>query len=294
MLEFLYEQGGGRLDQFIELGSFIEDNGLDIQTGYALIRAAAESKLVNDASSLSVPCGALTLPGVDAVRRRRREAPAARRRALYAALLRRLHEQEEAGANMPVVSPALLEGGPFRPGVTDSEVDRAAAYLVDNDLIRGIPVAEKAGPVRASVTSKGLDCLDNYGGDVTAYLERGRRGGGGTTIGTVTVHNSSGNVAIAGDATQHVTTEVDLAALARIIQALLDGLPRYQLPPEAAAGEALREAQRELESPNPDPGRIRSAISRVGAALAKVAAEAWPALTVELVFAAARASGVPV
>ena len=49
------------------------------------------------------------------------------------------------------------------------EVDRASAWLYRNALISGITVMQAEGPVRVFLTDDGVDCVENYDGDVARF-----------------------------------------------------------------------------------------------------------------------------
>lgn len=71
---------------------------------------------------------------------------------------------------------AMHEGSRF----TATEIQYAAEYLAAKGLIEGPEVAEIRGPVAAEITSDGMDCVVDWGGDLSAYLRR-QYGSGSTS-----------------------------------------------------------------------------------------------------------------
>ncbi|TKS98688.1 hypothetical protein [Streptomyces lasalocidi] len=123
------------------------------------------------------------------------------------------------GEPMPSVLDVLLdERFAMDQGVrfTDAEIDRAAAHLEQHALINsGGTFDQKIGPVVAEITVAGEDCVENYNGDVSAYVHQKHSG-------AVTFHiaTNTGNIAANSTAvTQHSVTQ-DAAGPAKILAAV--------------------------------------------------------------------------
>ena len=292
-LDWLYTQSGGKTSESVDVGPFITEVGIDPGTAYDLVRDGADRGLMRDDSTFDSPCAALTLDGVQAAeeRYRRRAEPTKRAAAGRAGLLRWLYDQQLAGVYMPVVADVLDTTLAVFVGerLTAFEIDRAAKYLTDKGLIKGVTVAEYDGPVRASLTSDGLDCIENYGGDVAGSLDD-RAGRAGTQTYNIGTFNNTGAVALGGgDAHQQVTD--DAAMVVAFTQALLRQLGALPMDKDhrLAIQTAVEELRHELDQPDPEGGRISRALSRV---VGYITDAGKPALTA-LLLALAQQHGLP-
>ncbi|MFP8888060.1 hypothetical protein [Streptomyces mangrovi] len=148
-------------------------------------------------------------------------------------------QQRASGGPMPNVLGVLSDDEfAMDQGVrfTEDEIDRASAHLEQHGLIKGGgTIDEKAGPVLAEITAPGEDCVENYNGDVSAYI-RQRNGG------TVTFHiaTNMGNIAANSTGfTQNAVTQAS-SAPAQILAAV--SLIRQLAPaltPDAGEQQAL-------------------------------------------------------
>jgi hypothetical protein len=290
-VDWLYEQGGMNTSDSVQIEPFMAETGIDLQTAFNLVRDAAERHLVLNRRAMSSPSAVLTPAGVRVAQERQhmRTDPALRAAAARTGLLRWLYEQEHIEVHTPIVAGILDSGHATFAGarLTAAEIDRAAQYLHEKKLIRGIPTAETRGPVGASLTTEGVDCVEQHGGNVTDYLNQRDRASNTFNIGTF---NNAGATAFGGDANQHITSGVDPAAMASFVQTLLPELPKLPLDNDGQAGswDALREAQQELARPEPDQGRISAAFQKF---VGYISDAGKPALTALLV-ALARQQGL--
>ncbi|MFV2022889.1 hypothetical protein [Micromonospora sp. LOL_023] len=148
--------------------------------------------------------------------------------------------------------------------MTEDDIDRAAAYLHEQDFIKGVRTAQTRGPVRVELTSKGEDCVEQYGGNVTAYKQGGQGRGDTATFNFGPIINN-GTMAVASEGfTQNTTVGVDQAGVAKLVQTLLDGLDKLQLTDEArtSARAELEAVQQEVQQPQPNTGRVTAGIGR--------------------------------
>lgn len=172
---------------------------------------------------------------------------------------------------------ALWEGTRF----SDVEIQDAAEYLSDKRLIDGVSVDQLRGPVRAEITSEGIDCVTDWESNVSQYL-RDQRGDGPTNYHGPVIHgNAHGGQWAWGnrDVTQsqsNQTVAPGFEPLAEAIATILKQLPAFGLNPddqqdiEAAANEVLAEVQQ----PNPEPRRVRRVLAALKGFLMPLALDA--------------------
>lgn len=172
-------------------------------------------------------------------------------------------QQRGPGEPMPNVMDVLLEDGlSVDQGVrfTESEIDRASAYLEDHGLIKGGGTLDQmAGPVLAEITPAGEDCVEGYSGDVGAYIRRRDNG-------PVTFHIAANNGNIAANSTgvtQNAATQAafdpaQILAAVRLIRQLTPALS-----PEAGEQQALLAQTRELQTAAEAPAPDRVAARRI-------------------------------
>ena len=98
--------------------------------------------------------------------------PALRARACRSGLLNWFYRQRIAQVHMPITGEFGQDDGSRWEGVrfTDIEIQDAAEYLSDNGLINGVSVDQLRGPVRAEITTDGIDCATDWEGNVADYL----------------------------------------------------------------------------------------------------------------------------
>ncbi|MEV0568020.1 hypothetical protein [Dactylosporangium sp. NPDC050588] len=262
-LDWIYTKSQGRSDVSVGLTEFMTETGTDLGTAMGIVSYCASQGLIQNVSGMGNPAARLTGHGIREVQQRRARAsdPVLRVRAARNALLRWLYEQHLTSVNMAFVSKftesayAQHEGSPF----TLAEIGRAAAYLVEKDLIKGVSAYGATGPIRANITPLGMDCIEN-GENVSDFV--GNRGGSNPTfnvsVGTI---NSSGALVMSGtNFTQQVTVGTDPAALANFARTLLENIDRIPLSNETA-GEA-RSALQEASSPDATPEQVSGAFQR--------------------------------
>jgi hypothetical protein len=194
----------------------------------------------------------------------RRTDPALRNVAARNTLLRWLYEQDSQGMRYPLISNILLTDYANFEGdrLTADEFNQAAEYLKQKGLIKGASSAYSQAPARPRITDMGQDCVEHYGGDVREFLRSQAQTGPSITNNIGTVHNSGAMAIGSTDVTQHVTGNIDPAAMAAFVQVLLKELPHLQLPDEDKARSELQAIQHEATQPNPARGRITAALGR--------------------------------
>ncbi|MGW3852881.1 hypothetical protein [Streptomyces fagopyri] len=263
LVEWVYEQAGENPLADVSILPFAHERGMTDQQAYELLRYS-ESKALLDGSqsTLGDARARLTSYGLEEVedRLRRRSSPAARSAAARRALLVWLWHRKHDGTDFPVIDSILDSDDALFEGdrLTLAEIDRAAAYLDSKALIRGAKVDQREGPVRAEITSEGLDCVEHYDGDISAYE---RRNSTGNT--TFNIGENTGNIAAnSRDFTMNATTNkdgIDPAAVVMLARALRQAAPALDLPEEDALEFTQLATRLETEAANgsPDSSRLQ-------------------------------------
>ncbi|MFG2058955.1 hypothetical protein ACGFI9_33525 [Micromonospora sp. NPDC048930] len=287
LMDWVYDKANGVSTESVPIMEFAESVGLDLDGAFTLLWYCRDEGLLSDqGTGMGNPCAVLTAYGIANVRerRRRRADPALRARACRSALLSWFYRQQIAQVHMPITGKfgqdddSLWEGTRF----SDVEIQHAAEYLSDKRLIKGVRVAQLRGPVRAEITTDGIDCVTDWESNVAEYL-RDQRGYGPTiNHGPVFHGNTQGGQWAWGnrDVAQHqeITQQVapEFQPLAEAVAAILKQLPAYGLNPqeqqdiEDAANEVLAEVQQD----QPEPGKLRRLATAVKGFLFPIAAEA--------------------
>ena len=141
----------------------------------------------------------------------------------------------------------------------------AAAYLESRGLITGTRTAQSEGPVRAKITSDGTDCVDQFDGEVQAYISRPASAGSPTiTIGTFNNHGR--NTAIASTGVNQQVSGVDAAGFAEFARVLIDGLVPQLADSDLRAEirAVLEEIQNEAKA-QAEPGKLTARPTSWGA-----------------------------
>jgi hypothetical protein len=166
-------------------------------------------------------------------------------------------QEETQGRPMPNVLGVLADDDlSIDQGVrfTEEETDRASAYLEQHGLIKGAgTLDQKAGPSLAEVTAAGEDCVENYNGDVSAYIRRRDNGAVTFHIGT-----NTGNIATNSTGfTQNAATQAaQILAVASLIQQLTPALTSEAGEQQQLLNQ-LGELQAAAAAPTPDRGMVR-------------------------------------
>ncbi|SCF21873.1 hypothetical protein GA0070558_15612 [Micromonospora haikouensis] len=287
LLDWVYDKANGTSTENVPIMEFAESVGLDLDGAYTLLWYCRDKGLLSDkGSGMGIPCGILTAFGIAYVReqRRRRADPALRARACRSGLLNWFYRQRIAQVHMPITGDFGKDDGSVWEGVrfTDVEIQEAAEYLSAKGLIKGIEVDQLRGPVRAEVTTDGIDCAIDWEGNVADYL-RDQKGYGPTINHGPVFHGASqggqfawGNRDVMQQ--QNIADQVspEFQPLVEAVVAILQQLPGYGLTPqdqqdiEAAANEVLAEVQQE----QPEPGKLRRGVAMLKGFLFPIAKEA--------------------
>jgi hypothetical protein len=285
-MDWIYEQAVGSTSAVVPLRGFAERHGIDAAGAVALLRSCRyEGLLSGGAPGDEDPRAQLTTHGVAEVlaRRRRRTDPVELARACRTAVLQWFYRQRIAKVYMPVTEEFVRDAGAVWAGTRFSESDarEAAQYLCDKGLIKGVKVAEFRGPVRAEITTEGIDCVTDWEGDVAGYL-RDQRGAGSTVNhGPVFHGNTQGGQWAWGnrDVTQTYTAHEiapGFEPLAEAVAAILKRLPALDLDPDDRqdAEDAANEVLAEVSQSEPEPRRVRRAVAALRGFLMPIATNA--------------------
>lgn len=262
LLEWVYDRAIENDLGDVDIRPFAEQHGFVGPQAFALLRYAKAKGTMDDRrSTMGIPAASLTSLGIEVMedRRRRRASPVARSAAAQRGLLLWLWAQRDAGVGYPVVDKILEEPESMFQGtrLSADNIDRAAAYLAEKGLIRGMTVDQRRGPIRAEITAEGQDCVEHFDGDVGAYE---RRNSSGNT--TFNIGSNTGNIAAnSRDFTLNATTNngIDPARVVMLARALRQAAPVLELP-EGEAAEFVRLAtslEEEAGGGNPDPARLQ-------------------------------------
>lgn len=225
---------------------------------------------------------ALTDEGASKVleRRGRRKDIAARRNAGRQAVLLWIYHEEAAGRSSAGYERISESPYGFFEGeaLTPEEVDRAAAYLDEKGLIKGTDVAERHGPIHATTTPEGQDCVESYGGFIGEYLRSKAVGGQHVSFGG----DNYGQVAAMGSGHNQQTQNqgVDTEALMRVLEGVRANIPQLQLD-EGDAREletVIAEIEESGNAGTLTPARSRSLLQRCRAIAAGSSAVLAPVL----------------
>ena len=73
---------------------------------------------------------------------------------------------------------------------SDLEIQHAAEYLSNRQLIKGVGTVQTRGPLRAEITTEGIDCVTDWESNVAEYL-RDQRGYGPTISHGPVIHGNT-------------------------------------------------------------------------------------------------------
>jgi hypothetical protein len=204
--------------------------------------------------------------------RSQRENSVARKSACRIALLLWLYEQDEKSPGRSVdLGSFFSEPLSFFWGYhfEAADVDRAGRWLKDNDFTTSID-AWGGEVLRARIATKGIDCVENDGGDLASYARRTQMSSGQT----INVHGAnSGQIGMAsgGNVEQLQQSGQDLQKILDTISGVKDALPALKLQPEdgVAASAAADEVEKKAQEGTLTKEESKSLMKRIGALVAK-------------------------
>lgn len=183
----------------------------------------------------------------------------ASRTALLRWLWHQQHEQAPGGPMPNVVGVlsddelAVDQGARF----TEDEIDRASAHLEQYGLIAGGGTTDRnAGPVFARITAAGEECVENYNGDVSAYIRRKDNGGVTFHIATNTGNIAANSTGVTQNAGQGISGPARILAAADLIQQLTPALTA-DADEQLRLVEQVNELRTAASAPAPDIAVVR-------------------------------------
>jgi hypothetical protein len=275
ILEWVYDQSGGASSSSVAILEYAESLGLDVDGAFTIVWTCRDAGLGQDTSGMGNPCIRISPAGLTRIynMRIRRADPALRAGTCRTELLRWFYRQHLDAVHMAVTSnfgssaDALHEGA----GLTDIEIQYAAEYLSKKGLIKGSGAFGVRGPLRADITTEGIDCVTDWSGDVAGYL-RDQRGYGPTTFNGPYIQGDAPGAQMAWqshDFTQNRNDGQQIAPgfepLAQAIADLVQSLPTLGLSAQEQQDvqHVVDEVAGEIVQDQPNTGRLR----RAGAAL---------------------------
>ena len=139
---------------------------------------------------------------------------------------------------------------------TEEEIDTAAAWLREQDLIDGRTVGELAGPVSAYLTSLGLECVEAFGADVRRYDAARRQPSPSITAATTHITIIGGNTQIA--TADGVTQTMEVHAAVDVVRFEIQGLVEMLRMFGVAGADQLETLYEEIVSDATTPNdRVR-------------------------------------
>ncbi|MFI1769159.1 hypothetical protein ACH41H_45010 [Streptomyces sp. NPDC020800] len=266
LLEWVYERASENDLGTVDIRPFAQEHGFTDQQAFALLRYAKGKGALNDRhSTMGIPVANLTPSGIEVMeeRRRRRASPVARSAAARRGLLVWLWGQTEKDVNYPAVEKILEVPESLFEGarLTADEIDRAAAYLEEKGLIKGIKVADRRGPVRAEITAEGQDCVEHFDGDAGAYDRRHS----GTTYNTYLPNAQGVIVGEQQNFTQNNTAGIDPRAFIQLAGYVgqISGTLGIPEPERVELERAAQGLHAEATAESPQRSRLRELASQV-------------------------------
>ena len=297
LLDWIYEQTQSSADAFYDIQPFTDEylEG-DRNAGRTIVEFLESRGLVNPTYTFGCTDAGLTPRGIQQAQRSiaARRDPSQRIPALRTAMLRWLLERESTDNaamswhEFKEAPPARFMGDRFKL----AETERQAEYLWSNGLIAAISIEEeREGCVRPTLTPEGQDCVIEFGGRVSDYLNRGSRP---ANVNNIHIADNQGNLSIAGENfTQSITSGVDTSQLLKFAGAVRQLLPTLNLDDEDA--EELDRQAEELHAaasdPEPNVGKLRSLWAAVMQGITKAAPTVAGELVTNLGQEAAKAIG---
>jgi hypothetical protein len=274
LLDWLYDKVDDK-PRIENLGAFYVDHSLPEGWGRLVVDNLTDRGLVQSLKGIGGRLNVkLTASGIDFVQKIRAERndPVRRSRELQQRMLRWLYSQEYSDSP-PLDWTAFLasEGEQFWSApFTLTELEREAGYLVDSNFIIGAKIDQAgSGMIKPRLTASGRDCVMDFGGGVSNYLNRHSSSG---TTNNVTMTSSTGNIVVASEnVVQNLKAGIDTRKLLEFAGFVHQVLPTLGLANHEQAGIAsdATELYAAAEVVDPDRGRLKKLIEAVLGGLAK-------------------------
>ncbi|MGQ4419721.1 hypothetical protein ACN6LA_007279 [Streptomyces sp. SAS_269] len=281
ILEYIYDQSGGDLDQGVHLWPHFDQR--DFGPAARRLQKAGLINLYSIAGDYSI--SHFGISQVSELRAKRRNGPA-RTAALRKALVLWLYDSC-IGAEAPATTEefgasdrALFFGQPF----SDRETELAVSYLHSVGLIQGLQVDQSNHLLAPSLTVKGVDCAESEK-PVSEFLNPPASSGPTFNVRV----DGSQNVVVGTQSafTQNNNSGIDPAVLAQLTHfatVARQGIPSYGLPEEqqVEVERISNELEAEASGDAPERGRLRQLSDRLMAAIAPAAGNALGGMVMAL------------
>ncbi|TDW88795.1 hypothetical protein [Kribbella sp. VKM Ac-2566] len=303
LLDWLFDFRPANPGHFAKIVDFLDEDERTDGRLHGLLRGILHRLRDEDLITLAEGMGfdgldaSITAAGMADVeaRRERRHDPALRNSAARDATLRWInrHPRSPDPRDMLVDRSTYYEGQPLEI----ADLTAALEYLLSKDLVTGVTKVAEFVLLEPELTSKGIDCVEQYGGSVSVYLKRGGEGGG--TQHNVNFHGPvSGNVAWASETVTQTATTTGIAGdeLAVLVHAIIEAIPSLGLPAEESAKLAreLEVIDAELVTTSPDAGVVQTFMRRVLATVGGAANSALAAVLMAYAKDQMRKLGIPI
>lgn len=275
LLDWLYDQDVTE-PSFHDVNQFVAESDLS-DDGAQLVVDDLESRgVIEQIATFGSWEAKLTVGGADFVQKVRAERSDSVRRSreIQQRMLCWLHNREHRDAppsdwsDFLASDDAIFYGDRFAL----AELERQAEYLFAKDLIQSLHIEQAAdGTIKPRLTAAGQDCVMDFGGNVSDYINRHN---GRSTTTNITMTGSTGNIVVASDnVQQNIETGIDTRKLLDFAGFVRQVVPTLGLSEDdqAELDADAAELHQAAEEAQPDRGRIKQLHDAVMAGLIKAA-----------------------
>ena len=172
------------------------------------------------------------------------------------------------------------------------DIDDAASYLRDKELIKGTGIEQRRGPVIAAITASGIDCIEQ-GGSVADYIRPPARAAVNYSFNAPI---SGPNIAIGDNATQYYANYgLNAGEICELMQTIVEALPglSLELSQQDAAEAITSQVIIETKTDTPDTTKITQALKKLRGVLATSVKSALSTALTALIDSALTKAGIP-
>lgn len=288
LLDWLYDHGASV--GFTSISEFLEEHGDGLDVGFALSDHLVSAGFARSGNTLGAVMVKLTSSGVARVEdiRQRRADRARRISDMRRQMLRWLFGQEERG-EQPQSWADFVESGPSHLAgeqpFSQTEVRRQSKFLDEEGFVESTTVAieeEEPGWFSPRTTPRGQDCILRSEGIVERYMDRDLAGGnrfyGPVIHGNVTDSQLAwGNQTVSQSGGQHdEAVAPGFEEIAAVVSKIVAEAANFGLNDDGKGDiEAVgRELLTEVETGEPDRGKIRRWVASLKGILTPLAVQA--------------------
>lgn len=253
------------------VSTYLSAHDLDIEAGMMLVDYLENRGLVRDHSTMGGSDASINAEGAALVQKLRAERmrPARRLGTLRSRMLTWLDEYSEQSGPSDwsefLAGPGMeYHGSDF----TEKEVTREADYLQHHGLIKAFSAwGATSGMLRPTITTQGRDCLVDFEGNVSDYLNRSQRPNNTTsTTNNITMTGSTGNITVASDnVVQNVNAGLDTTKTLDFAGYVRQTLPVLGLDQDTreVLNAQAEELHQEADTAAPDRGKLRRLLDAI-------------------------------